>query len=519
MSALPPAQAGGLPALAATVRIELLLRLRDPALPVLLAFLLAACALLVPSPEAPYAILTLDGKKPLMSAETALVAAAVVFGLLVLPVYSLLLGVGHARDRRLHVDRLHLTLPGNGAALIGGRLLAGLVFVLLSTLLSLLAVLSTILARYGGLAPASAVALFFLAVLPVGLFAVAASAILDRCLPERSGVRAALVFGLWFALMALSAMAQWDLFGIRYLAQATATGDARPSLSIGVIAGQAMPAVPWIHAPLTPGFVPFRLSLILGLVGALIPLAFLLSPSPRSVAAAGGHGTGASMPPAASRVLAQLPSVRLPTASAWVTVRAIAARWRGRARLIWALMALALALALSTAAPGAALAVAHTVLMAVVSRISQREQQVAATLERTTAAFLRPSPSLLHGGVLALMAAVPALPAFVRMAPVQALTASAGLLAASLWLTWTHRCVQRPLLGISTFSLLWYIDVFNDVPSVVDVLGLWHPGARTLTITGVAAGALLMLVERHDRRGRRRDGGVRPLQRKPAAPS
>ncbi|MFP2905394.1 hypothetical protein ACLESD_10120 [Pyxidicoccus sp. 3LFB2] len=169
---------------------------------------------------------------------------------------------------------------------------------------------------------------------------------------------------------------------------------------------------------------------------------------------------------------------------------------------------MALVLALGAGAPGAALAMALMVLMAVASNTSDREVRVAATLEMTTAALLRPSPSLLHGGVLTLMAALPAIPALARMAPVQAATAGLGLIASALWLTWTHRCVQRPLLGISTFALLWYVEVFNDLPPALDVLGLWHTSAHALLAAAAAAGGMLFLVGRHDRQGGARVHGA-----------
>lgn len=506
-AAAPPWRWG--PALGAIVRTELALRMRNPSLPVLIAFVLAACALLVPPPTADYAVLSLDGKKPLMSAETALVAAGVVFGVLLLPVYALALDVGHARDQRQLLDRLHLTTPLPGPVLPAGRMLAGLVFVLLTALLSLLVVSSTVLARYDGVASASAAALFLLIVTPVGLFAALLGAVLDRFLADRNGARAALTFCIWFAMMGLSVAARWDLFGMSYLTGATSTEGHVPALSVGLVAARGLPSTAWTSVPWVPGFVPVRLGLILGMMAAVGGLAFLLRPTLASALSTSSRPPTSAAPTQAHWVLpSRLTPALTPTASVLTTARVVAGRWLGRSRLAGALLALVLVLALGPGTPGAALAVALMALMAVVSRTTPREARVAVTLELTTAALFRPSPSLLHGGLLALLAAVPLLPAFARMARVQLATAVLGLAASALWLTWTHRCVQRPLLGISTFALLWYVDVFNDVPPALDVLGLWQSSPMALMSAAAAAGVLLVLVARHDRQGAARLPGA-----------
>ena len=51
-----------------------------------------------------------------------------------------------------------------------------------------------------------------------------------------------------------------------------------------------------------------------------------------------------------------------------------------------------------------------------------------------------------------------------------------GIFTASLWLTWTCAQLNRPLLGISTYALVWYLESFSDVPPELDLRG----GARKL---------------------------------------
>jgi hypothetical protein len=483
----------------AVVGTELTLRLRNPSLPVLLALVLAACALLVPDPSAGYAVVTIDGMKPVMSAGTALAAAGIVLGILLLPVYGLALDVGHARDRRTLLDRLHLASPADGVAVMGGRMLAALAFVLLTALLALAVVSSTVAARYGSAPPVAAAAAFLLIVLPAGICAALVGALLDRFLPERSGLRATLAFAGWMLAVGLYFATRADLFGIGYVA--LAAGRAHPpALSVGVISTRGLPPVDWRSAPLPAAFALGRLGLAGALVAATAALVPLLGPRP--VLAFGGGSAAAApvlRPPSG---VWPAPTLTFRTASTPAAALRVAARWLGRSRSAWAAMALALVLALVPGgAPGPALAAALAVPMLALSRTSPREVRVAATLEATTPALLRPSPALMHAWVLALLAAAPALPAVARMPAVQAATALAAAAGAALWLVWTHRCAPRPLLGVSTFAAVWYADTFNDLPAPMDVLGLWHPSAAALAATATFAAAMLVATARHDRRG------------------
>lgn len=514
-------------AIAATVLTELKLRSRSQALPVLLAFVFALCALLVPDPSAHYAVVTMGNRKPIMSADTALVAAGIVFGTILLPVYALALDIGTARDRRNMLDRLYLTSPVSGIVVSSARLFASMMFVLLTTLLALIVVSSTILARYNGVPAPSAVALFLLIVVPVGMFAALLAAVLDRYLPERNGAKTALAFGAWMAVVMTSITTRRDLFGMSYLKHVMAVGPGSPSFSVGVVTTQGMPSVLWQTAPLTSDFVWSRLGLIALIVAAGAGLGFLLRLNvnavrsdhairsdgagpvvvPIRVRGGVGHDVGYEVGhevhsvPAAPRFAVATATA---TASTLATARGIAARWLGRSRIAWAAIVLTLVLSIRPGgAPGVALAVALTVPMIITSRTSVREARVAATLEVTTAAFFRPSPALMHGWVLALLAIAPALPALARMPVLQAATAVLGVVASVFWLMWTHRCappcVPRPLLGIAIFATIWYVDVFNDIPAQLDVLGLWHASVLALLIATFVACGMVLLVARYDR--------------------
>lgn len=487
----------------AIVRMELLLRLREPAFLVLLAFLLAGCALLVPDPAAGYAIVTIDHKKPRLSSDTALVAAGIVLAALLLPVYSLALDIGHARDRKTLVDRLQLTSPVGRLVLPWARLIASFLFVLFTLLVSLVVISSTIVARYGGLPGPDATMLFLLIVAPVGMAAALLGAVLDRFLPERSIAKAALAFSAWMGALTLPLLVSRDLLAIGYINQAAMPGEPERAFAVGVIAAREMPSILWQTTPFLEPFVWSRLVLVALLLATTTAFALLLGPGLNVAPPSGDVAPTATAPARAwPGRPARSEAVTPATASALVTVGAMVGGWMNRSPYVWAAIAISLLLALLAGhAPGASLAVALTVPVTILSKTSAGEVQVAATLERTTAALWRPAPALMYGWVLALLAVAPTLPGLVRMRPVQAATAVSGVLASALWLTWTHRCVRRPLLGTAIFVTFWYFAVFNDLPSALDLFGLWHESATALLITLLLAGTMLSLVGLSERRG------------------
>ncbi|HET6229055.1 MAG TPA: hypothetical protein VFE05_03185, partial [Longimicrobiaceae bacterium] len=340
-----------------------------------------------------------------------------------------------------------------------------------------------------------------LTVAPVAMCGALLAAGLDRFLPERNGVRTALAFAAWSAGIALWAAAGRDVFGLGYLAAATAGDGHVPALSVGVIASQGIPSVAWTFAPLEPAFIAGRLGFALLATAAAAGLGSLLRfqsvASPSSVP----HLPSVRVEEERATPRPTLAIVAAQTGSLAGTSLIIAGRWMRRSRLAWMGMAGALIAALVPGtAPGVALAVALTVPMAVVSRTSAREVHVASALEATTAAFLRPSAALMHGWVLGVLTLAPALPAVARMGGVQAATACAGVLGSALWLTWTHRCAARPLLGISTLAALWYLNVFDAPPGPLDLLGLWHPSPSALVAATSFTAAMAWLLWRSDRR-------------------
>ena len=154
---------------AAVIWVELLLRLRDTNVPILAACVAAVCILLTPSAEANYAVITFGGMKPVMSAQSALVAAGLVLSLLTLPVYALGLGLGCARDRRLRTGEMLATSPVDAMSIAGGRMVANAIVVLVFSMITLCLVAVAILSRWKDFPGAASMAAYLLIVVPAGL--------------------------------------------------------------------------------------------------------------------------------------------------------------------------------------------------------------------------------------------------------------------------------------------------------------------------------------------------------------
>ena len=477
-----------------------MLRMRDPIVPLLVGLILTSCALLVPGPAAGYVVVVVDGHRPLMSADASLAAAGVVLATLLLPLFALSLDAGHTRDAKLGMDQLHLTSPASSAVVAAGRLCANTLFALAVAVLSLLVIASTVSARSLGVPSLSAAGVFLLIVAPVALAAVLLGAMLDRYLGERSGTRTIVAIGIWFSAMIVAILSPWDLVGVNYLREAAAPGARTSTMAVGIITDRGLPTIPWTSAPLTPDLLRDRLTLLallaLGTV-VLVPILrrdIVARSAPRLTKWAESSAAPLRIPPGRHPPVAAVGMVRL--------VAILVMRWMARSRAVVAVTLIALLLAVhGGSTTGAALATALIIVPVVLSRTSARELRVAATLESTTAALHRPSPMLTSCWALALLALGAASPVLPRVPAIQAATAILGILSTTMWLTWTHRCVARPVLGVSTFGLIWYASVFNHPAPALDLFGLWQADLGALGLAATTAGITSALVARHDRLG------------------
>jgi hypothetical protein len=458
--------------LQAIVFVELKIRLRDTSLPLLLAAAAGCCILLTPSEDAGYAVITFHGMKPVMSASTSLVAAGTVFSLLVFPVYLLGLGVGFCRDRRLGAGVILASSPVDGALLLTARMLANAVLVTLFSLMVLVLVAIVIASRLGSLPDTSSLLAYLLIVIPAALCSLPAATLIDRYLGHRDMAKAGVAFAVWILLILCSVMAWPDVFGLLFLKQNRPAGS-ESELSMGIIVAQQMPKVAWRTVRLTSSFAGAQFWLMIGaivtsvFIGIVVVSGMMLALSHPPRYAGAGPATPASS--FAGELLRWKPVQPGVAGAAF----ALARRWLIRARWTWALIGCSLMASVALAnSPRVALAAALLIPLTIANASRIRGETSVRNVELSISSLWRPSPSLFTAFVLMALTAIPAAPVHLALPPLRSLHVLVAVAASALWLTWTCTGIARPLLGISVYTLVWYISSFSDIPSSADLLGV-----------------------------------------------
>lgn len=485
---------------------ELIVRFRDANVPVLLAFIAAACVLLTPPVDASYAVITFGGMKPIMSAGTSIAAAGAVFGILMFPVYVLGLGLGCTRDRRLGTGLILSTSPVDPAGICCARLLANAAMVMLFSLLVLALVLVVIVSRFGSLPDPGSVLAYLLLVIPAGLCSLPVAALADRYLGDRDGAKAGVAFTVWIALMMCSLLAEPDAFGLTLLRQNAPAGTGG-DVTVGIIAAERMGTVPWNVLDLPASFVTTRLWLVLGAVAACVVACVVVRPgmlnalTRRSV-----HGSAAAM--IAARPHSSLLRIQPAPIGMYKAAFLLLGRWLMRAKWIWAVIASALAIGIASPdSPRVALGLALMIPLLIVNSRRLGGEAAVRCFEGTIPALCRPSPLLFTASVLALVTVVPAAPLLAQLPLERTLHIVIAMLAVALWLTWTCAGIGRRLLGISVYALVWYVACFSDIPPAADLLGIRGTALPSLGMAlglTVILGILLLRVDSYDYRAAQR---------------
>ena len=477
---------------------ELMLRLRNTSAPIILICAAAAAVLLTPPADANYAVITFGGMKPVMSAGTSIVAAGMVLSLLLFPVYVLGLGVGCSRDRRLRTGAVLASSPVSPATLLCGRMIANAILVVLFSLMSLCLVAVVSASRFKSLPDAAAVAAYILVVVPCGLCSLPAAALLDRYLTDRDGEKASVMIALWSVLMICSIAAWPDVFGLLLLKQNAPAGAGLSEFSVGVVVADHMGKIPWASVALSPSFVAARLSLM----AALLPLFALvcMAAGPGMKAAlsrAPERSPGGGAAPVQPR--ADLPRMRPARMGLLSTAPVLWQHWFLRAN--WTRLSFAAGLLISLAAPRSTRLTLGVALLIPLSVFNMRRisgERRLRELERSTAALWRPSPLLFTALVLAAVTAIPVLPAFAQLPAARSVHVAVAILGAALWLTWSCAAMERPLLGISVYAVIWYLESFSDIPPAADLLGFGATSALSFAAALGLTIALGILVLRRD---------------------
>ena len=469
----------------AVAALEWKLALRNTNAPLLATFMAAACILFTPPVDAGYAVITFGGMSPVLSAGTSVVAAGIGLSLIVFPVCLLALGLGCSRDRRSGTGAMIAGSPVDGFSLAAGRVAANLALVIALSLVALcLASLATA-SRFRHMPAALSVAAFLLVVVPTALWAVPVAALLDRYLGNSDGSRTTAALTLWLALIVCGVLAGPDLFGLDLLRRNAPAGLLPGDFSAGVVIAANMKRVPWLSVAAPPQFVLYRVwvaaSAILASWFVAMQTASGLKPAllSRSISR---HSGSAAAPVTAALPLRLRPKRPGALRTAWV----VASGWFAGARWTWTLAAAGLVAAVASPhSPRVAVALALLVPLTIVNRGRICGDLKLRELAQTTAAFWIPAPLLFTSLLLTAVTALPILPVLFPMQPVRCAQLLAGVAVAVLWLTWTCAAQSRPLLGISVYSLFWYLEIFCYLPPRIDLFGL---SAASLLSSGCVLG-------------------------------
>ncbi len=482
-------------------RVELLLRFRDTNVPLALTCVAALGVLLTPPAGANYAVITFGGLKPVMSAGTSIVSAGIVMALLMFPVYLLVLGLGCSRDRRLGTGVVPASSPIGALSLLAGRMVANAILVVLFSLVALPLVIVVTASRFHTTPDLISVAAYLLVVVPAGLLSLPVAAWMDRYLGDSVTVKSTAAITLWLMLMTLSLTTGADAFGLLLLKQNVPGGVSGSEFSVGIIVAEHMEQVPWKTVELTPSFTAARLTL-LALTVVMSGLACIIAAPGLMEALTCTPGRSHAGAAAAVIEALDLPRVRPspigPLSAAFILCR----RWFTGAHCPRALFAAGVVFAvmiphLPRVAIGAALLIAPSIVN--LRRISGETH--VRQFELSMAALWRPAPLLFTAAVLAAMTAIPALPVIVTLPPVRGVHVLLAIIGMALWIAWSCAGIGRPLLGISVFTLVWYLECFTDLPPAADLFGL---GATSVPSAAVALGlttVLCVLVLRVDSYG------------------
>jgi len=508
--------------LVGVIRTETALGFRKAQIPFLAAGLLVFCQALIPPLDAPYAVLTANNLKPVMSADTMMLATGTVFAALAFPAFVLYLGGSRSRDAAAGTEALLLSssvsTPRQALTIAGGRLLANGILAAAITGVALVLLLISVFVRTGRLPAAipvlSTVGIVGPAVLSSSIFGVT----LDAAVLSNH-LKVLAVSALWISLLLLPLFGGGaDFFGLRFLGVNMIPGPTPPALAVGFIGGN-MGTILWSDVHETAAHFLERLRLTSAIIGIGFLAAFGMARAFRWQLAS-RHATPSGLPPtigdgtrkeeeylASSATLPEriaphaIPRLRM----LWMVARywLLHATWT---KILMFLAAILAGASVTTASAGAAVSLLIPVL--IFSQTNQRTAAGARALKLSTSSFWNPTPHLVETFALWGLTVVPMLPWILReiargIAPGSGLLHPLHFVVAALaacgWIVYVQRALEKDLLATSVYLFVWYLFACNRLPPDADLLAV-HGTAPASFAAAAAIGAYFsMAIVRNDR--------------------
>lgn len=454
--------------------------------------ILVFCAALVPGHGAGYSLLLAGNKAVVMTADTAMVLASVLWGVFLFPFLVLMIGGAPAIERAQGAYRILYCAPPRPVAGVAGNLLGGSGIAVCFSLLSCLCMVVLAYFKYAQFPAWPVVGMSLLLGAVVVSVALVGAIVLDALVPMNSLGRVVVVICAWLLLLQLTMLDFFDAFGIGMISGVlSGTGP----MTLGFTTRLGVGAVEWHQLAGIAGLASSRLSMLgamLALAGALFLLCWrrmrvqaMARPRPRRHA----HARRQAVPPA-QQVPPVLAAGNVPV---WNAAWQFAQWYRRRSPSAWIWAAAALLSSVGSASTPLAVLLALASVLAGAARDGEREIRALRGLDACQPALSGLRGLLVPALGLMLPAAVAMLPV-VQVGALRLATVEAGLLCIALCLVLCGRRTQRPTLGFASCLLAAYAVVAEAIPPSLDFIGFRGAGLPSLA-TALALSAGLCAVE------------------------
>jgi hypothetical protein len=451
--------------------------------------ILVFCAALVPGQQAGYSLLLAGDKVIVMAADTAIVLAAVLWGVFLFPFLIFMIGGAPAVERTQGAYRILYTVPLKPVVGVAGNLLGGIGIAVCFSLLSCLSMVALAYFKYAEFPAWPVVGLTLLLCAVVLSVALVVAIVLDALVPVNLLGRVMAVIGAWLLLLQLTMLERFDAFGIGMISNAlSGTGP----MTLGFTTRVGVGALKWQQLAGMAGLAGSRLSMIgamLALAGAL----FLLCWSWMRVPSRARPRRSAPGRLRAAPVVTQVPKVHAAVTSGVCGAAWQFAQWY-RHRSWWGvgLAAAALLSCLGSAGTPMAVLLALASVLAGAAKDGEHENRALGALDACQPALSGLRGLLVPALGLMLPAAVAMLPV-IQVSGLRLATVEAGLLCIALCLVLCGRRARRPTLGFASCLVAVYAVVAEGIPRALDFIGFRDAGLPSLTTALALSGGLCVV--------------------------
>ncbi|WP_317215930.1 hypothetical protein [Gluconobacter sp. GP1] len=450
--------------------------------------LLALAALLVPAPDAPYAILGLHDMGVILSADTGMVAGGLVLGVVALILLSLWTGIGLTRDAQIGVAPYLRAYQSHARSLLLGRYFSANA-IALSVGGGALAMLGATLWWRNGHPPAATAVLLSMAIaIPPLVTSAFIGAIADLTGVQNLVAKVSMVFAMWTCVIAISLLTPFDVIGVRLVNAAMFGTQNWSELSFGILSTSGRPTTSWTTIrTIDPASLYLRIGVAAAIVvagsGMLLPAEKKMgrlpaTPQPRL----GRFDEHVSAARDISEIGRKRRRAGVTIAGTYMLFRFIR---RSRLSCMLFLIALICNCSVITGEVGRSLALTGVLLL--FGDIDRRELRVASTLELTEAGLSMPSPTFMIASSISILLFLIDLPCWSYLGGIQTAAMVFGTVTVTFWLVITTRYYQMPLLGVGTTGILIYILALNNIPAGADILGFRHQSLSAAVTIGIVA--------------------------------